>query len=256
MPDENLFLDPKSPWVGFRVTDDNRTAPQSLFAGRVDELELRRGGRCLRRDHSGRDRRRQRPTRPRADYGKPPDYAPDRRHLISLADGFKDRVDRNDVLDPAYVADLDATSREILDLMERVYETMGLTNVDVYNNRVNNQENPAIAFDKGIPFKATEHFAFLPPPTTVGKDFPLTERGRQFHRRFTSIELFRDMLREHPDLISEWIRPPFSADPFFTRQMPPVMRDSSGGPLHLTRRQYDILTAWAQKIRQDVEEGS
>jgi hypothetical protein len=260
IPDENLFLNATSAWVGFKITDDERTVPERLYAGEGDLAHGRASygvvddvcDGIMSVSIDGLDVP---PAHARVTVS-PPDYAPDRRHPVTLADGFKDRVGRDDLLDPAYVANLDATSREVLDLMERAYETMGLTNVDIYNNRVNTQENPAIAFDRGIPFKATEHVAFVPPPPTVGRTFPLTERGRLFHRRFTAIELFRDMLREHPNLIKEWIREPFDEDPFFTKRMPPVMRDSNGGPLHLTRRQYEVLTAWAQKVREAVEEGS
>ena len=64
------------------------------------------------------------------------------------------------------------------------------------------------------------------------------------------------MIREKPGLIEKWIREPGGNDGFFTKQMPPVMRDSSGGPLHLTRRQYDLLRNWALHLRKDIEENS
>lgn len=254
--DENLFLNEDSAWVGFKVSDDPRTIPGNLFAGEavgasygvVDDV-------CDGIISVVLDGADIPPAHARITVG-PPDYAPDRRHLITLADGFKDRVDRKDVLDPAYVGDIDSTSREVLDLMERTYETMGLINVDVFNNRVNIQENPEIVREKGIPSIEGEHLAFHPIPPVEGKKFPLTERARQFHRRFTSVELFRSMIREHPDLIKEWIREPFSENPFFTNKMPPVMRDSNGGPLHLTRRQYDILVAWAKKVREGAREST
>jgi hypothetical protein len=186
----------------------------------------------------------------------PPDYAPDRRPFVSMADGIKDKVARAEVFDADYLKDRTQVEREITDLMERILETMALVNVDVFNNRVDVQENPEIAFAKGIPYKSTDHYAFVPPVPIDGRKFPLTEQGRQFHRRFISIEVFKEMLRETPELIHDWIREPFSDELFFTKKMPPVMRDSSGGPLHLTRRQYDLLVQWSRKLRENVEGGS
>ena len=94
----------------------------------------------------------------------PPDYAPDRRHLVSLADGLKDRVDRKDVFADDYLSDDDLCDAEIRELMQRIYETASLNNVDVFNQRVNIQENPATAIQLGIPFRSNEYIAFPPPP--------------------------------------------------------------------------------------------
>lgn len=260
IPEEQLLLNPESTWVGFETTEeDRRTQPGFLFAGAdlpgstslgmvddvcdaiiecsIPSLEIEPG------------------------YARitvsPPDYAPDRRHLISIADALKDHTDRREVWRDDYVASA-STDAEIQDLFERIWETMGLMNVDVFNNRVDIQENPSTAFSQGIPYKPTDHYAFEPEPAVsgAGEEFPLTQRGRQFHRRMMSIEILQDMIREKPGLIEKWIREPGGNDGFFTKQMPPVMRDSSGGPLHLTRRQYDLLRNWALHLRKDIEENS
>lgn len=260
IPEEQLFLNPDAAWVGLETSeDDRRTQPGFLFAGAdlpgsrslgmVDDvcdaiIECSIPG-----------------TQIVAGYARvtvsPPDYAPDRRHLISIADALKDHTDRREVWNAEFVND-ESTSAEIQDLFERILETMELMNVDVFNNRVDVQENPATAFSKGIPYKPTDHYAFEPEPAVsgTGEEFPLSQRGRQFHRRMMSIEIIEDMIREKPGLIERWIREPGGNDGFFTKQMPPVMRDSSGGPLHLTRRQYDLLRNWANHLRSDIEENS
>lgn len=257
IPEENLFLNEKSSWCNWKPSaDDPRGTPGGQYAqdddgvslGLVDDVcdgiitcQIEGEGNLT--------------AHARITVG-PPDYAPDRRHIVSLADGLKDRVDRQEVHHPGYVRDSELTSLEIRDMMERVLETMGLVNVDVFNNRVDVQENPEIAFTKGIPYKKTEHKAFVPPVRTKQQPFPLTELGRQHHRRFVSIEVFENFMRQRPELIDEWIRPPVSDDPFFTNKMPAVMRGASGEPLHLTRRQYDLLVAWARHLRESVNGGS
>lgn len=96
----------------------------------------------------------------------------------------------------------------------------------------------------------------MPPVPTDDDPLPLTEIGRRYHRRFVSSEVFEDFIRKRPDLIEQWIRPPLSPDLFFTRKMPAVMRGASGDPLHLTRRQYDLLVLWAKKLRERVDDPS
>ncbi len=258
LPPEDLFLNADSSWCSWKPSsDDPRGVPGGQYAqdqetgvsyGFVDDV-------CDGIISCWIDGVGVSPAYARITVG-PPDYAPDRRHLTSLADGLKDRVDREDIFQPEYVGDLELTSREIRDLMERVFETMGLMNVDVFNNRVDVQENPATAITKGIPYKESDHYAFVPPVPTDDDPLPLTEIGRRYHRRFVSSEVFEDFIRKRPDLIEQWIRPPLSPELFFTRKMPAVMRGASGDPLHLTRRQYDLLVLWAKKLRERVDDPS
>ena len=258
IPKEQLFLNRHSTWVGFLPSsDDPRTNPGGLYAGEGIDPGASLGmvddvcDAIISCSIPGSDIA--------AGFARvtvsPPDYAPDRRHLITIADALKDHTDRADVSEAGYVA-AESTEVEIQDLFERILETMGLMNVDVFNNRVDVQENPATAFARGIPYKPTDHYAFPPEPSLTGESFPLTQRGRQAHRRMLSIEIIQDLIREKPGLIEQWIRPPGGNDGFFTKQMPPVMRDSSGGPLHLTRRQYELLRNWANEIRKGVEANS
>ena len=55
--------------------------------------------------------------------------------------------------------------------------------------------------------------------------------------------MLEDRLREAPDLMDRWLRPPLDPNPFFDRRMPALMRGSDGRPIHLTRRQYELLQA-------------
>jgi hypothetical protein len=71
-----------------------------------------------------------------------------------------------------------------------------------------------------------------------------------------SLEVFEDRLRENPDLITKWIREPMTTDRYYDRKMPALMRGSDRYPMHVTRRQYDLLVAWANRLRQDAEAGS
>jgi len=190
----------------------------------------------------------------------PPKYSPDRRHFVSLADGLTDRVRRLDIRDPSYMEDRDLTSLEIRDFFERVLETVDLTNIDAQNDRVyqtnigipqdlglNNQEADSMAKSKVFPI-------FPPQELVTGHKFPLTELGRQNHRRFVSLEVLEDMFRERPDLLENYIRKPLTDDKFYDRKMPFAMRGSDGQPLHITNRQYDLLVFWQRLLKKGAEE--
>jgi len=173
------------------------------------------------------------------------------RHLLEL----KDRVGRDDVACDDYYRDMTEVTAEVRDLMERVYETAALNNVDVFNNRVDIQENKDIAFAEGLPYGPNTHRAFTPPDPIAGRPLPLSDRAQQYHRRFSAIEVFEDLLRKQPEILSKWIRPPAGASRFFDRRMPALMRGPSGDPLHLTRRQYDLLRGWVQRLSNGSSKG-
>ncbi|MFC5148779.1 hypothetical protein [Streptomyces aureoversilis] len=108
LPPERLILDPDAEWCGFPLQntgDDPRTVPGGLFAGAelaevqeslglVDDVcdgivtvtlpgDLTATARIV---------------------AAPPDFAPDRRPFVSLADGLTDRVERAEVREPAYLS--------------------------------------------------------------------------------------------------------------------------------------------------------
>ena len=252
IPHEHRILDPEARWVGFALVDDPRTNPGGLFAaddrgrslGVVDDV-------CdglVRCAVPGLP-----VARARLAVG-PPRYAPDRRPFVSLADGFADRVKRLEVSEPGF-ADDDATTLEVRDLMERAWETMGLVNVDFQNERAR-AENRGVAAAMGLPPEAAADKAFMRPEAIEDRPLPLTEAGRLQHHRMLSLEAFEDMLREQPEILDRVIRPPGTADNFYDRRMPALFRGSDRHPMHLTRRQYDLLRAWVARLRRDAEEGT
>lgn len=253
LPPERRILNPSAPWCRFQITDDPRTNPGGLFAsddqgvslGLVDDV-------CDGLVHCalpGIER-----ASARVVVG-PPDYAPDRRPFTSLADGLADRVNRHEVADPAYVEELALTSLEVRDFFERVLETMDNVNVDAQNDRARG-ENASVARALGLPPDAARDKAFPRIEPLADQPLPLTAQGRQKHRRLVALEVLEDLLRERPDLIRAIIREPLTGDRYYDRRMPAVMRGSDRMPMHLTRRQYDLLMAWARRLRRDVEPGT
>jgi hypothetical protein len=255
LPAERLILDPAASWCGFGLTgDDPRTNPNGLFAGAaqnssaglVDDVcdgfirvSLTGVGAAVARIVVG-----------------PPDFAPDRRPVVSAADGLADRVAREAVHDAAYAADRDLTSREVRDLFERALETMENINVDAQNDRVTGFENLRIAAQLGRLPEDADGRAFPTRPPLPGRPLPLSDGGRALHRRFVALEVIEDILREQPQLLETYVREPRTEEPYYDRRMPALMRGSDRAPMHLTRRQYDLLRVWMAALRADIEAGT
>ncbi|MGK5693479.1 hypothetical protein ACSNOJ_11380 [Streptomyces sp. URMC 128] len=258
LPAEQLFLSPNSRWCEFTTADnpDPRTAPSGLFAGAsvqdgrvsfglVDDVcdglvtvtvgELTALARIV---------------------VTPPDFAPDRRPFTSLADGLTDRVKRAEVRDPAYISqNPQLTALEVRDLFERALEAMDAVNVDAQNQRATG-ENIGNAQQEGSSVAQARARTFPTPVPVAGITLALTERGRRKHRRFPALEVLEDLIREQPDFIERFVRPPAIEDPWYDRRMPVAVRGSDAFPMHVTRRQYDLLVAWARSVRANVQEGS
>jgi hypothetical protein len=79
----------------------------------------------------------------------PPDYAPDRRPFLSLADDLADR-DKEPITALATQEDIAGTQRSLTDLFQRVWETASLANLDAIRDRalIDNANAPAV---KGLP---------------------------------------------------------------------------------------------------------
>lgn len=253
LPPEDLILNPHASWCQFSLGDDPRTNPGGLLAteddtgislGLVDDV----GDGIITCSVQG-------ITAVARIVVGPPDYAPDRRPITSLADGLSDRVSRQEVSQAEYVEEMELTSAEVADLMERVLETMEAMNLDYQNNRARG-ENRSIALNQGLSANIAEDKAFAIIEEILGRPLPLTEFGRQRHKRFVSLEVWEDRLRENPDLIKKWIREPMTGERYYDTKMPALMRGSDRYPMHITRRQYDLLVAWANRLRQDAEAGS
>lgn len=186
----------------------------------------------------------------------PPHYAPDRRQPVSLADGLADRLLRDEVRTPEWVSDgenWEGTRASVSDLMNRAFETAGLANIDVWNDWFRN-ENSRNAEKPGTPFtpEQAEELLWNTNHVPTVEDLPLTMLGRRRHRRNIATEFFDDLARENPDVIEQWIRTPGEPMHLYDKRMPAVMRGADRYPFTVTRRQYDELKAWAEKMREQA----
>jgi hypothetical protein len=190
----------------------------------------------------------------------PPYYAPDRRHLISCADGLKDREDRDEPLVPGSSEvpvngdesdQWKAAAEElVIDILERAIETAEFMNLEALVDRYESRENPNHAHESDQPWKsgASDTFDVIKLGQETLEAFPLSEAARRKHRQFLSPDLLKRFIRQRPDLLKEILRPPVGTNQFYNRQMPPLQRGGDARPLHLTRRQYDLLIRWAKSI--------
>ena len=191
----------------------------------------------------------------------PQDFAPMARPFVSLQDGLADRMLRDDVRDDSI--DDDELEAIVADIFERALETSDLMNKDAQNDR-SRQTN--FARPGGVDLPAPSPDFEASPRRTLWRSsnplstnspaagqsrqadaMPVSQQGQRKHRRYNAIEYIRDRLREEPDLIEKWIRLPLDNEPLFDRRMPALMRGSDGQPMHLTRRQYEMIRRWAAR---------
>jgi len=248
--DQYLFLNKDSPWCKWKpAPDDPRGSPGGQYAqddnavsyGALDDVCD--GIISCRLANGAWSNGRELEACARIVVG-PPDYAPDRRHVVSLADGLKDRVDRAEVFaDDYYAGNELLCDHELRELMLRIYETASLINIDAFNNRVNVQLNPQIAVNLGIPFRPNEFIAFPHVDPVERRPLPLSDMARQNHRRLHLLAVLKRNVS-----LPKYVREPFDINPFFDRRMPAVMRGGHGGPLTLTWRQYQFLMRWASTV--------
>jgi hypothetical protein len=198
----------------------------------------------------------------------PPDFGPDRRPFLSVADELNDRIG-----DPASrdVA-LSAEQRDawIEDLFERIFETVMLLNVDFY--RLENgiprlppsrlQPPPGIVGD-GLPdvlramgardAMRNQKLGPLSPPGD-GRLLPLSARAHERHRDLSDIDFLKDFVGQTRGRLRALIRGPFEIESdevgsdSQTMRMPPFMRNSNANPLTLSAWQYELLMAWVGQV--------
>jgi hypothetical protein len=278
---QNAFLDGGAGWAGTRRTawiepadtfdgteidDPNPAGGPSL--GIVDDtcsavftVDLRLPGRT--------------PLSARAcAFVSPPDFAPDRRPFLSLADELNDRSSRSLQL-------VKPEEREawVRDLFERVYETASLFNLDFWRSLRaitlpgDARRNTAIAGDQvarperamgGLDKLRADDEPIREAPTN-DVPLPLTERAKTRHRNLAELDELKTLVLQQNQRLASLIRPPFTlqankdnnpANPnqlnedgeLSNMQMPPFMRNSNANPLTLTDWQYDLLMRWAASL--------
>jgi len=197
-------------------------------------------------------------------FAGPPDYAPDRRPFLSLADSIVDRAAGN-AERSAQLTD-EELDRWVEDLFERAFETASLMNVDIWR-RIRASELPAakrrstpIADDQtrdparafgGLDALRDEDIA-LPEPS-LNVPLPVSERARERHRNLSDIVALKRFIREKPDRLDALIRQPYHSAAeedggATTMQMPPFMRNSNAQPLTLAVWQYELLMEWQRRV--------
>jgi len=180
----------------------------------------------------------------------PPSFAPDRRLPVSIADGLADRVDRQSVRDAGWVrgankADADA---EVADLLDRAYETVGLQNVDALADFARQQNRiEAIRQGERLTAHEAEQKMWHGREVVTAEPLPLTAIAGQRHRRNTARPVFEMFVLEARKWFERTVRVPAGPDRFYDKRMPGLMCGFDRRPLHLTRRQYELLEAWAER---------
>ena len=163
----------------------------------------------------------------------PPDFAPDRRPFVSLADGLKDRVDRLDEVESGLFEDPEALDAIVRDIFERVFETAANSNLDAQNQRSAGENARTANFRQEV--SPGPAWPIVNGPSVDG--LPLTLTGRRRHRQLSNFEILSARVRDGTTDLSRWIRPPIDDSEYYDSRMPPLMRGSDRRPMHLTRRQ-------------------
>jgi len=276
VPPANRILNADSPWIGYDAGDSfNNPQPSDTYDGAdrsdarsfgvvddtcdaVIEAVVVAGGRRLRASARL--------------FSAPPDFAPDRRPFFSMADELIDR-------DPPTVEpqeEVGDSLKRLADLFQRVFETVGLANVDAMRQRsVGGGQAGGTANDsprtndrsmtpQDQPYYRTDQ-QDIPAPNPAAR-VPFHDTGVNLHGPLADADDLALFLRTNSAYVKRLIRPPYGKfkelaanpaataasnpqhrDPRITRdtlhdmRMPPYMRDSDATALSLTHRQYDFL---------------
>jgi hypothetical protein len=205
-------------------------------------------------------------------FSAPPDFAPDRRPFMSLADDLIDR-------DPPMVEpdeDVADAIKRVADLFQRAYETVSLANVDAMRLRsIGGGQRGGRAGDsprtddrsmtpQDQPFYRPDQ-TDIPAPNSDAR-LPFHDTAVELHAPKADADDLALFLRTMGPHVKRIVRPPYgvvqelAANPSATAapdpdhrdvritrdtlhdmRMPPYMRDSDATALSLTRRQYNFL---------------
>jgi hypothetical protein len=226
----NCLLNPQAAWPNWKIGNDPRTNPGGLYAqdpqkGSLGFLDDSNDG-LIRVTLTGKGVAGDKLTAYARYTCCPPDFQPDRRPFVSIADGLSDLTKREEVLNDEYIGSSNwpETESEIADLMQRVKETMEGSNLDHQNLR------SQLA-------NSDDTFPFEPMKPIAGHPLPLTELGRSNHARFLAYEVFKQRLGQRPELFAQWIRQPTSEPKPYNQQMPALMRGSDSSPMSISQRE-------------------
>ncbi|KYG06247.1 hypothetical protein BE21_35955 [Sorangium cellulosum] len=188
----------------------------------------------------------------------PPDFAPDRRPFVSLADDLADR----DLPDAPIAEDLE-TEAEIADLFQRIYELASLSNLDANRNKAIETNDPstiAPIYKEHPPFPdertmtdadtnysdernytGHQHYAKLAPATSDGalgeaasggeprpgppaypNDLSYTKRIVTAHAKLAYMESLIPFLQENRVRVRNLVRPPYGRLPELDPDPDPV----------------------------------
>ena len=208
----------------------------------------------------------------------PPDFAPDRRPFLSVADELNDRdgtaAARNAGLTGA------ALAAWVEDLFERIYETVSLFNVDDYRSQRAAVRTPppdfapaplpdaklqTVDIDQGArpaPDRAMggrdalRSQVYRLPAATTDDPLPLSQHARMRHRALSDIQNLVALVAQDAlagrNRVAEIVRAPFEVESFenaiaSSMRMPPFMRQSNALPLTLAAWQYELLMRWVDE---------
>lgn len=260
----NAFLDSDSDWFGQKTKDtvepgdtyDAVTENSDVSLGVVDDTCEAHITVTLALPNA--------PLAARANvFVGPPDFGPDRRPFLSLADELDDRsidaAGRNAALS---LKDREAWVR---DLFERVYETVSLLNLDLWQRErsirlsgTRLRRRPIAGDEVTLPRDgamtnrdALRNDAYTVPAASAEEPLPLSEHARSRHLSMQDTDALRELIAELPDRLPTLIRHPFQVekdetDSLTTMRMPPFMRNSNAYPLTLSFWQYDLLMEWVK----------
>ncbi|MGH4025805.1 MAG: hypothetical protein ACRDRV_14610, partial [Pseudonocardiaceae bacterium] len=217
----------------------------------------------------------------------PPDFAPDRRPFLSLADDLTDRDLEPPGADELLAAE-DDTQQRLTDLFQRVWETAGLVNLDAIRARAL-RDNTFYPIDPKLdelpytdvrsmrpsdtPYSDAKVQALIPEDPSGSTELMFTRLVELAHDQLAGADELMNFLLNQAERVHQMIRPAYGAfaqlsptvqpdqepapdfrDPRIFRdqmhdmRMPPYMRDELAGALGLTRHQYLTLMTYVDAI--------
>jgi hypothetical protein len=146
----------------------------------------------------------------------PPDFAPDRRPFMSLADDLADR--ELPPLLPAQIKD-PMTVSEVADLLRRVFETVSLTNLDALRRMMIGRQQPSnpdpVPHTDGTSMTASDRPLADQVPAILGSGPPdvrlqYTQIAHDVHGNRADVDSLIELFRSQPERVRHLLRPPYA----------------------------------------------